>query len=94
MPPRRLSETLSALRAPHDERAEVSSRWSANAGNFIAVSTSDFDPLSTEKGSTLDAADGWTAEALWPSAIPDEWMEHLWSPAGATGGKWDALEGR
>jgi hypothetical protein len=23
-----------------------------------------------------------------------EWMEHLWSPAGATGGKWDALENR
>jgi hypothetical protein len=23
---------------------------------------------------------------LWPSAIPGKWMEHLWSPVGATGG--------
>jgi hypothetical protein len=26
------------------------------------------------------------ARSPWPSAIPGEWMEHLWSPAGATGG--------
>ena len=31
-------------------------------------------------------ADGWTPEALWSSAIPGKRTEHLWSPAGATGG--------
>ena len=40
----------------------------------------------------------WTPEALSPSRIPGEWMEHLWSPAvrnrGHTSGKRDTLENR
>ncbi len=42
-------------------------------------------PLSTQ-GLNTRRADGWTTGALWPSAIPGERMEHLWSPADATGG--------
>jgi hypothetical protein len=47
------------------------------------------------EGLNTRRADGWTHEALWPSAIPGEWMEHLWSPAGATGGnRWQMGRGR
>src|SRR5713101_8473972 len=32
---------------------------------------------------------------FWPSAILGEWMEHLWSPAGATGGnRWQMAHPR
>ena len=47
---------------------------------------SDLDPFSTEKGSTLDAHLAEHPKSLWPYAIRGEGMEHLWSPAGATGG--------
>jgi hypothetical protein len=64
---------------------------------FIFVmshSTDRMTPLYTE-GLNTRRAHGGTPESLWPSAIPGEAMEHLWSPAGATGGnRWQMADPR
>src|SRR5665213_2649684 len=58
------------------------------ADNSPAVLGMSIRPaLYRERSSTLDDAHRATPESLWSSAIYSEGMEHLWSPAGATGGQ-------
>jgi hypothetical protein len=60
----------------------------------MSHSTDRMTPLYTE-GLNTRRAHGGTPESLWPSAIPGEAMEHLWSPAGATGGnRWQMADPR
>jgi hypothetical protein len=63
-------------RAAHQSFPQRAVHRAMNRQEFIVATSHRLWPSDPSGKENTRRAGGWTPEALWPSAIPGEWMEH------------------